>query len=223
MSPGEAEVRLEHICLSYAAPNGAAPLRVLEDLTLGVAASELVCIAGRSGSGKTSLLNVAACLIPPSSGHVYWGAREVAGLDPGSLAKLRRERLGYVFQNAGLIAMLTAEENVALPGMPLGRRGDARERVDALLALVGLNGRARHYPAQLSGGEQQRVGLARALYADPPLLVIDEPTANLDRSNADEIIRLLIELRDRGKAILAASHDPSLISQADQIVQMEQI
>lgn len=210
---------LQHVSMSFTVPSGP-PIEVLADVSAMVRAGEMVVAAGRSGSGKTTLLNIAAGLLRPSAGSVTWNEEQVQALSAEAIAGRRRRHLGYVFQAAGLIASLTAAENAALPGMADGRWRDQAARSLEVLDLVGLRERARHFPAQLSGGEQQRVGLARALFGDPPLLVVDEPTANLDRRTADEIIELLVGLREAGMALLVAAHDVNLISRADRLVEL---
>lgn len=211
---------LSGIELDYDTPSGAR-LRVLDDVSLSVGTRELICAAGRSGSGKTGLLMVAAALLRPSAGVVCWPSGPIKGESPAELARSRGVNLGVVFQSGGLIESLTATENVALPGMPLKDRHDARQRADDLLARVGLADRSDHYPWQLSGGEQQRVALARALFRDPPLLIVDEPTANLDRATADVIIDLLVSLRDEGHGVLVAAHDQRLLERADRVLELE--
>lgn len=216
-----APLRLADIGMTYQDAAGA-PLEVVRDLSFDVPAGRLVCLAGRSGSGKTTVLMIAAGLLQPTAGSVYWGDVSVGGLDDDELTRQRAPRLGLVFQNAALIPTLRAGENVALPGMTdRPSRHAVAERVDHLLGIVGVAERGRHYPAQLSGGEQQRVALARALYRDPPLLVADEPTANLDRGTANEIIGLLAGLRDAGRALLVAAHDEALTARADHVVRLD--
>ncbi|HWP62492.1 MAG TPA: ABC transporter ATP-binding protein [Candidatus Binatia bacterium] len=202
----------------YPSRDGQTPIRVLEGVDLELRAGELVCVAGRSGAGKTTLLNIAAGLVMPTSGVVLWGDVELDALGDAERSRLRRERLGLVFQDAGLIDRLTAAENVALPGLPAGLGRDARRRARELLEIVGVSNRANHFPSQLSGGERQRVGIARALFRDPPALLVDEPTANVDRATADAIIDLLVSLRAAGKGLLVASHDPHLIARADRVL-----
>lgn len=211
---------LSDVAMEYSRANGP-PLRILSDLELTVSAGQLVCLAGRSGSGKTTAVMIAAGLLHPTSGAVSWGSIELSKLEPDQITRERGRRVGIVFQNAALIATLRAGENVALAGMAENGRRPDPTRVEQLLSLVGLAERGDHFPAQLSGGEQQRLALARALYRDPPLLLIDEPTANLDRTTADGIIATLDRLRQHGRALLIASHDQALIAVADRVVEME--
>jgi len=217
----ETLVALSGVSKVYPSRDGSAPIRVFEGIDLELRAGELVCVAGRSGSGKTTLLHIAAALISPTSGVVRWRGVDPAELGDAERSALRREMLGIVFQDAGLIGALTAAENVALPGLPAGLGQDARRRARELLELVGVAGRANHFPSQLSGGEQQRVGIARALFADPPVLIVDEPTSNLDRRTADAIIQLLTSIRTAGRGLLVASHDAHLIARADRVVPLD--
>lgn len=217
----ETLLALSGVSKVYPSRDGSAPIRVFEGIDLELRAGELVCVAGRSGSGKTTLLHIAAALIVPTSGVVRWRRVDPAELGDAERSALRREMLGIVFQDAGLIGTVTAAENVALPGLPAGLGRDARRRALELLELVGVAGRANHFPSQLSGGEQQRVGIARALFADPPVLIVDEPTANLDRRTADAIIELLASIRAAGRGLLVASHDAHLIARADRVVPLD--
>lgn len=217
----EPELMLSNIGMTYVDSAGD-PLEVFRGLSLDVRAAELCCLAGRSGSGKTTALMIAAGLLAPSAGTVHWGDLDIVALTDDDLAKERGARIGIVFQNAALIPTLRSGENVALAGMASGRRdGSPQRRVQRLLESVGMADRERHYPQQLSGGEQQRVALARALFCEPPLLLIDEPTANLDRRTAGSIITILLELRDRGRALLVATHDTAIADVADRVITME--
>lgn len=217
----EIVLELRGIGMVYPRNGMPAPLRVLDDVAELVRGEELVVVAGRSGSGKTTLLNIAAALLAPSSGTVCWGDAELGPLAPSAIAALRARLVGVVFQGAALIDSLTAAENVALPALPRGRDADGRQRALDLLALVGLPARSGHLPRQLSGGERQRTAVARALFNDPPLLLIDEPTANLDRASADALIDLLAGLAADGKGLLVASHDEHLIRRADRVLWLE--
>lgn len=212
----DALLDLVDVVVRYPGRNEGGPLTALPSTSMSLAAGGFTCVAGRSGSGKTTLLHVAAGLLAPSSGEVLWRGSPVLRLREGERARRRRELFGFVFQAGGLIGSLTAAENVALPGAPAGRsRGFSRlARARDVLAEVGLLDRADHFPSQLSGGEQQRVGLARALYADPAALIVDEPTANLDRASADSIIEVMVELNRKGRGLLVASHDDHLITRA---------
>ncbi len=211
---------LEGVTVTYAEPGGDAPIRIFANLSLSVTRGQVVVIAGRSGSGKTTLLNCAAGLLKPSEGDVLWDGESIGRLSPRERDRRRAGFIGYLFQDAGLVDMLTALENVALPGVPnRALRNGARAR--DLLAEFGLAARGRHYPDQLSGGEQKRVAIARALYADPPVLVLDEPTANADKRTSDEIIIHLRRVANEGHGLLVASHDSALIDMSDSVVALE--
>lgn len=214
-------LQLDGIGVEYPSTDRRPPVTVVEHVTLAVDRCQLVCVAGRSGSGKTSVLNVAAALQRPSAGSVWWEDVNPATVGEAKLPKLRRERIGYVFQGGGLIDSLTANENVALAGIPGGLARDASSRVVSLLARLDVAHVGDHFPAELSGGEANRVALARALFLDPPLLIVDEPTANLDRRAADGVISLLAELRTSGHGVLVASHDPHLLQAADVVHELE--
>ena len=206
--------------MEYMLPDGRV-LPVLSGLDVTVSPAEVVCLAGRSGSGKTTAIMIAAGLVRPTSGSVLWESLEISQLGPDQVTRERGHRIGVVFQNAALIGSLRAAENVALAGMTRRRHRADRGRIRELLHSVGLSDHGDRYPSQLSGGEQQRVALARALYHDPPLLLIDEPTANLDRTTADGVLELMRALRSDGRAQLVASHDQSIISAANRVVELD--
>lgn len=214
-------LELVSVALRYRSPSGAHRVTVFEDLNLSLARGEFVVVAGRSGSGKTSLLLVAAGLLPPSAGEVRWAGQSVVGVSEAERARLRSRLFGFVFQGGGLIASLTAAENVALPRVPTATPKAKAARVHDALDAVELSDRARHFPSQLSGGEQQRVGLARALISDPASLIVDEPTASLDRGSADHIIDLLCDLNEQGRGLLVATHDVRLIERAGRVVRLD--
>jgi putative ABC transport system ATP-binding protein len=178
----------------------------------------VLAITGASGSGKSTLLGLMAGLDQPSEGSITVDGVEITRLDEDALARFRRERIGYVFQAFHLIPTLTAVENVATP-LEIAGVPDALARARDLLAEVGLAARARHYPAQLSGGEQQRVALARAVALEPALLLADEPTGNLDSSTGEQIIELLLALnRERASTLVLVTHDEALARHADRMV-----
>jgi putative ABC transport system ATP-binding protein len=190
--------------------SGASPLTILHPLDLRVPAGESLAITGPSGSGKSTLLGLIAGLDFPTSGRILIDGTDITDLGEDALARLRGEKIGFVFQFFHLIPSLTAMENVLVP-MEIARRADAAARARTLLAEVGLTGRGHHYPSQLSGGEQQRVALARALANDPPILLADEPTGNLDSANGRHIMDLLLQVnRARRTTLVLVTHDASL-------------
>ena len=196
-------------------------VRVLDDLSFETAPGELTVLLGPSGSGKTTLLSCVGGMLTPTSGSIRLGATEVTALRGAGLDRYRRQNVGFVFQAFNLIPSLTARENVAVPLVLTGHsRSAAFRRADELLELVGLGDRAGHRPSRLSGGQQQRVAVARGLGHDPPLLLADEPTANLDFIQAETVIRLLRELREQGRVILVSTHDARLVPIADRIIDM---
>jgi putative ABC transport system ATP-binding protein len=201
--------------VSKTVPSGTGTLTILHALDLVVARRQVVAITGPSGSGKSTLLGLIAGLDSPSTGHISIDGTDITALDEDSLARLRGRRIGFVFQFFHLLPSLTALENVLVP-MEIARVKDARPRAAALLAEVGLSERGHHYPSQLSGGEQQRVAIARALSNDPPLLLADEPTGNLDSTTGAQVIELLLNVnRQRGTTLVLVTHDPELAAVAD--------
>jgi putative ABC transport system ATP-binding protein len=195
--------------------SGTEPLTILQPLTLQIPRGQFVAIVGPSGSGKSTLLGLVAGLDSPTTGHVIIDGVDITALGEDALAKLRGEKIGFVFQFFHLIPSLTAYENVIVP-MEIAGIADAAARTDALLDEVGLRGRAHHYPSQLSGGEQQRVALARALANDPPIVLADEPTGNLDSHNGRHIMELLRTVHTRrGSTIVLVTHDAELAAMAD--------
>ena len=182
----------------------------LENVTLSIEQGDFFVLLGPSGSGKTTLLNLLAAIDRPDSGAISVGGTDVVSLARRKLAPWRAENIGYIFQQANLVPVLTAYENVELPLwlFPLSR-AERHARVSLALEAVGLGDRAKHLPRQLSGGQEQRVAIARAIVADPPLLVADEPTGNLDHESAQGVLTLLSRLRtERGKTIVMVTHDP---------------
>jgi putative ABC transport system ATP-binding protein len=201
--------------VSKTVTSGTEPLTILHPLTLQIPHGQFVAIVGPSGSGKSTLLGLIAGLDAPSSGSVLIDNVDITRLDEDSLAKLRGEKVGFVFQFFHLIPSLTAYENVAVP-MEIAGAPDARVRAERLLEEVGLTGRSHHYPSQLSGGEQQRVALARALANNPPIVLADEPTGNLDSANGRHIMELLKAIHAaRGTTIVLVTHDAELAAMAD--------
>ena len=196
---------------------------VLVDINLDVRAGDFVALMGPSGSGKSTLLNLIAGIDKPSAGEIHVAGVDIARLSEGDLAAWRSAHVGFIFQFYNLMPVLTAFQNVELPLQltNLSRR-ERREHVEHTLALVGLSDRMEHYPNELSGGQQQRVAIARALIADPTLIVADEPTGDLDRTTAEEILGLLDGLnRELGKTIIMVTHDPKAAGKARRIIQLE--
>ena len=200
--------------------SGGRRLTVLKDITFALDAGGFLAIVGPSGSGKTTLLGLLAGLDRPTSGRVVLDGVDLAGLDEDARARLRRERVGFVFQSFQLIPTLTARENVQVP-LELAGADDAVARADALLARVGLGERGHHYPAQLSGGEQQRVAVARAFSTRPRILFADEPTGNLDAPNGATIIELMTALNTEfNTTLVLVTHDPELAALSHRIIRL---
>jgi putative ABC transport system ATP-binding protein len=201
--------------VSKTVPSGAGSLTILHPLDLTIEDGRVVAITGPSGSGKSTLLGLLAGLDAPSTGQVILDGVEITALDEDSLARLRGTRIGFVFQFFHLLPSLTALENVLVPMEIAGVSSPAR-RAKELLIEVGLEERGHHYPSQLSGGEQQRVAIARALANDPPILLADEPTGNLDSTTGHQIIQLLLDVnRTRKTTLVLVTHDPELAGVAD--------
>jgi putative ABC transport system ATP-binding protein len=201
--------------LSKTVSSGGQPLTILHPLDLIVPSGQFVAVVGPSGSGKSTLLGLIAGLDDPSSGRILIDGADITGLGEDALARLRGQKIGFVFQSFHLIPSLTALENILVPMEIAGRR-DAGVRAKTLLDEVGLQGRGHHYPSQLSGGEQQRVAIARALSNDPVIVLADEPTGNLDSANGRHIVELLLAInRTRGTTVVLVTHDAELAALAD--------
>ena len=201
--------------VSKTVASGGRPLTILHPIDLDVADGQCLAIIGPSGSGKSTLLGLIAGLDSPSSGSIEIAGTDITRLSEDDLARLRGEKIGFVFQFFHLVPSLTALENIQVPLEIAGKR-DARAAAQALLDEVGLHDRGHHYPAQLSGGEQQRIAIARALANDPPLILADEPTGNLDSSNGRHILDLLLQVRrSRGATLVLVTHDPQVAAVAD--------
>ena len=195
---------------------GEMEVQVLVGIALVVAKGEFVALCGPSGSGKTTLLNLISGIDKPTSGKVFVLGENLTSKDEDFLAEFRCDNIGFVFQSYNLVSTLTMAENVAFPMEWTGKsEAETKARVVELLKTVGLLHRKNHFPAQLSGGEQQRVAFARALANDPELILADEPTGNLDRKNGQKIVQMLRLLKGNGKTIIVATHDPELIKLAD--------
>jgi len=201
--------------VSKTVDSGGRPLTILHPLDYVIPSGRFVAIVGPSGSGKSTLLGLLAGLDAPSTGSIGIDGVDITGLDEDALAALRGQKIGFVFQFFHLVPSLTAIENVQVPMEIAGRR-DAVGRARQLMAEVGLSDRAHHYPSQLSGGEQQRVALARALANDPPIILADEPTGNLDSSTGLHIMEMLLDVhRRRGATLVLVTHDAELAALAD--------
>ncbi len=199
---------------------GGHTVTILDDVSLEIPAKQMVAIVGPSGSGKSTLLGLIAGLDRPTAGAIRLDGVEITGLPESDMARYRRRKIGYIFQAFHLIPTLTAWENVAVPLELNGDRG-ARTRAEELLASVGLRDRSGHYPVQLSGGEQQRVAVARAFACRPPILLADEPTGNLDSATGGQVIDLILSLnRDHGSTLVLVTHDAALASHAERIVSL---
>ncbi len=219
MSDAHAPLEARGVEKSFTLGDGR-PLHILRGVELRVETGEAVAIVGQSGSGKSTLLHILGALDRPSKGEVLLSGERVGKLGPDPLARLRNRRVGFVFQFHHLLREFTAVENAAMPALVAGRaEGEALRRAAELLDAVGLGERLQNRPWQLSGGEQQRVAVARALVNDPPLLLADEPSGNLDPETSEELHDLLFRIRaDRGLALVLVTHNRELASRADRIL-----
>ena len=214
-------IDLKRVCKSYA--RGKQQVEVLKDVDLQIATAEFVAMMGPSGSGKTTLLNIIAGLDRASGGEVSVMGQRLDQLNGSKLAEWRSRHVGFVFQFYNLLPVLSAEKNVEVPLLLTNLDAKRRKQsVQAALRLVGLQDRASHKPSELSGGQQQRVSIARAIVADPSILVCDEPTGDLDRASAEEILKLLQVLnREHGKTIIMVTHDPLAADHAKRVIHMD--
>ncbi len=211
---------VDDIHKSYLMGKEAVP--ALRGISLEIQKGEFVCLMGPSGSGKTTLLNIIGGLDEPSRGHIVVEDANLVALSENQLAQLRLHKMGFVFQNYNLLANFTAQENVEAPMVlaKVGRR-ERRERAQKLLDRVGLGDRSHHYPSELSGGQQQRVAIARALANDPPILIADEMTGDLDSETGFAIMNLATELNKEGMTIVFVTHDPRMAEFAGRMVQLQ--
>jgi len=209
-------IRVENLNMQLHA--GGRVVSILQDINFDVPRKQMVAIVGPSGSGKSTLLGLLAGLDQPTSGSIQLNGQEITSWTEYQLALFRRHNIGYIFQSFHLIPTLTAAENVALPS-ELSGEISAFTRAQELLAAVGLHDRQGHYPTQLSGGEQQRVAVARAFSCRPPILLADEPTGNLDSATGQMVIDLLLQLnRDQGSTLVLVTHDPTLADRTERII-----
>ncbi|MET3556364.1 ABC transporter ATP-binding protein [Burkholderia sp. 567] len=214
-------VEISHVAKSYRRGNQVVP--VLTDITLDIGEGDFVALMGPSGSGKSTLLNLVAGIDRPDSGELRVGGLDISRLEEAQLAEWRAANVGFIFQFYNLMPVLTAFENVELPLMltHLSRR-ERRERVELVLDMVNLGDRTNHYPSELSGGQQQRVAIARALITDPVLIVADEPTGDLDRASASDVLTMLQRMNaELGKTIIMVTHDAHAAGAAQSLVHLE--
>src|SRR5216684_4061398 len=213
-------IKLKHVSRLYPAraETDGGVIRALDDFSLDVEPGEWVAIMGPSGSGKSTLVNLIGCLDRPTSGEIWLDGQDVANLSASELNRVRAETIGFVFQQFHMIPYLTAVENVML-AQYFHSMTDEQEALEAL-DRVGLKDRAEHLPSQLSGGEQQRVCIARALINDPKIVLADEPTGNLDAANEEIVLRLLRELHQQGRTIVMVTHDPVVARLADRRIEL---
>jgi putative ABC transport system ATP-binding protein len=220
-SRAQALIRIHELNKSYV--RGGQVIPVLEGVNLDVFTGEFIALMGPSGSGKSTLLNLIAGIDKPTSGSIHIGGVNIASLSEGELADWRAANVGFIFQFYNLMPVLTAFENVELPLLLTHlSRTQRKEHVEAALAMVSLTDRMDHYPNELSGGQQQRVAIARALVTDPTLIVADEPTGDLDRVTAGEVLDLLEQLHaELGKTIVMVTHDPKAAARAKRLIHLE--
>jgi putative ABC transport system ATP-binding protein len=211
-------IELHHV--SKTLPSGGRPLTILHPLDISIPAGQFLTVMGPSGSGKSTLLGLIAGLDTPSTGEIRVNGQVLTRMNEDELARFRGRTIGFIFQTFQLIPTLTALENVMVP-LEIARSREARARGGRLLELVGLTERAGHYPAQLSGGEQQRVGIARAFACAPAVLLADEPTGNLDSATGAQVLGLLERLhREQGTTVVLVTHDAEVAARAQRIIQL---
>lgn len=202
---------------------GKTTVKALENIDLEIRSGEFIAIAGPSGSGKTTLLNLIGCLDKPTNGKIEIGGRDVSHLNADHLADIRNKKIGFIFQTFNLIPVLTAYENVEFP-LILGRNMSSKERKQKIMEVleeVGLQKQAGHRPEELSGGQRQRVAIARALVKDPDIILADEPTANLDSTTGDNIVKLMLRLnREKGRTFIFSTHDQMILQYAGRVVKL---
>ena len=213
-------IKLEHIFKIYAM--GENKVYALDDVSLHVAAHEFVSIIGPSGSGKSTLMNMLGCLDVPTQGRYFLDGTDISKKTDDELAEIRNKKIGFVFQGFNLLPKLTAVENVELPLIYSNVSAKERhEKAKEALAKVGLEGRIDHKPTELSGGQQQRVAIARALITDPPIILADEPTGNLDSKSGKEVMEIFKNLNANGNTIILITHDSGVAAQAKRVVRIQ--
>jgi len=194
---------------------GEIDLQVLKGIDFKVEEGDFVAVAGPSGSGKSTLMNILGCLDSPTTGEYYLDGREISSYTPNELSSIRNEKIGFIFQKFNLLPKLTAFENVELPLIYRGEKNKIRKkRVQEALKDVGLGDRMHHKPTELSGGQQQRVAIARALVGNPPILLADEPTGNLDTKSGNEVLKIIKNLNNKGKTVIVITHDLEVAQKA---------
>jgi putative ABC transport system ATP-binding protein len=213
-------IQISNMCKVY--EMGENSIYALNDVSLHVAEHEFVAIIGPSGSGKSTLMNMLGCLDVPTSGNYYLDGHEISKLNDNQLAEIRNNKIGFIFQGFNLLKKLTAVENVELPLIyqGVGHKERHRKSVEAL-EMVGLGDRIHHTPNELSGGQQQRVAIARALVSNPPLILADEPTGNLDTKSGADVMKTLHFLHEKGNTIVLITHDNNVAAQAGRIIQIQ--
>ena len=210
-------IETKKVCRAFPV-SGEEPFMALKDVSVKIPEKSLTILRGKSGSGKTTLLNIIGALDAPTSGEVFFGGRNITGLSDKEREKLRRQKIGFVFQSVSLIPMMTVYENVEFALRLSNYKGDRKKRVEECLPLVGLGKRAQHMPQELSGGEQQRVAIARAIAHAPQVLFADEPTAELDTATSLAVIKLFKDLVEKqGVTIVMTTHDMSLMDAGDMV------
>lgn len=213
-------IQIENMCKVY--EMGDNSVYALNNVTLHVAEHEFVAIIGPSGSGKSTLMNMLGCLDVPTSGKYFLDGHEVSKLRDNQLAEIRNNKIGFIFQGFNLLKKLTAIENVELPLIYQGvGRKERHRRSSEALELVGLGDRIKHTPNELSGGQQQRVAIARALVSNPPLILADEPTGNLDTKSGADVMKTLHDLNQNGNTIVLITHDNNIAAQASRVVKIQ--
>jgi len=218
---GDSLIKLENVWKIYQL--GKVELTILKNITLDVSRGDFVVILGPSGSGKSTLLNLLGCLDLPTRGRAFLAGRDIAKLSEDELAQIRGKTIGFIFQQFNLLQNLSALENVMIPMIFQGKsESERRERAEFLLSSLGLGERILHRPSELSGGEQQRIAIARALSNNPEIIVADEPTGNLDSSTGKKIMEILINLhQEEKKTIIVVTHDPTIANYSNQIVNIK--
>lgn len=215
-APASSIVRLQGVSKIYG--SGDAQVRALDDVSVGFGAGEFTAIMGPSGSGKSTMMHILAGLDAPTSGHVFVEDTDITALKDTALTKLRRDRIGFVFQSFNLVPTLDARANILLP-MRLAGKAPEKEWFDLIVASLGIANRLNHRPSEMSGGQQQRVAVARALMSRPAVIVADEPTGNLDSHSTDEVMDLLRRAVDElGQSVIMVTHDTSTAAYADRVL-----